>query len=215
VALTGTVQPAAAHAMGFDIATELTGEEAKAYRADGYTFCIRYVSRDAESRPGNQDLSSAEAQSILDAGLALMVVQRVAGTGWVPCAGLGQEYGQNAAQYTGEADIPPGVNLWLDLENVPQNTPWQDIVAYCNNWFEEVSQAGYVPGVYVGSNCGLTGDQLYYELTTQHYWRSASVVPDVTRRSYQLVQQLYSPEIDRDFANPDKLGGTAWWLAPA
>jgi hypothetical protein len=61
----------------------------------GYRFCIRYISRTPESRQhheenGTPDLSEDEAQDILNAGLALMTVQHVAATGWVPTMSLGK-----------------------------------------------------------------------------------------------------------------------------
>jgi hypothetical protein len=223
MALRGLVRPATAGAIGFDIATELSRAEAAAYRAKGYAFCIRYVSRTDSSRARNQangtpDLSSAEAAAILDGGLALMVVQHVAATGWKPTAQLGRDYGAKAAQFTSAADVPPGVNLWLDLEDIPSGTPAQDIIDYCNAWFGEVAGAGYVPGVYVGFDVWLSPEQLFLQLKTAHYWRAAGDIPDVAHRGYQLFQHVLragkTDEFDKDVAMPDRLGGRALWLQP-
>jgi hypothetical protein len=223
MALRGIVKPASAGAIGFDIATAISKAEAQAYRAKGYAFCIRYVSRTDSSRARNQthgtpDLSSSEAQAILDGGLALMVVQHVAGTGWTPSLPLGQDYGAKAAQFAGAADVPPGVNLWLDLEDIPPGTPANDIVHYCNAWFGEVAGAGYVAGVYVGFNVWLSPEQLFLNLKTRHYWRAAGNIPDIAHRGYQLFQHVLNPgkpdEFDKDVAMPDRLGGTALWLQP-
>lgn len=223
MALRGIARPATAGAIGFDIATALSKAGAAAYRAKGYAFCIRYVSRTDASRArnhthGTPDVSAAEAQAILDGGLALMVVQHVAGSGWQPTAQLGRDYGAKAAEFTAAADVPPGVNLWLDLEDIPSGTAAQDIVDYCNAWHGEVAAAGYVPGVYVGFNVWLSPEQLFLQLRTAHYWRAAGNIPDVAHRGYQLFQHVLNAgkpdEFDRDVAMPDRLGGTALWLQP-
>lgn len=221
--LKGIVKPATAGAVGFDIATRVTQAEAAAYRAKGYAFCVRYVSRTDESRARNErggtpDLSAAEAQAILDGGLALMVVQHVAGSGWKPTAALGKQYGAKAAEFSAAAEIPAGVNLWLDLEDIPEGTAHQDIVDYCNAWFAQAAAAGYAPGVYVGFNVWLSPEELFLELKTKHYWRAAGDIPDVAHRGYQLFQHVLNPgtpsEFDKDVAKPDELGDTALWLAP-
>lgn len=221
--LAGKVIAANAGAMGFDTAVPLTAKTAKAYFDKGYRFCIRYVSRTDKSRAANDkkgldDLSEAEGNLILGAGLALMVVQHVAATGWVPTEALGQAYGAKAAEFSRAAGLPPGVNVWLDLEDIPKGTPHADICAYSNAWFAQVKAAGYVPGVYVGFNVWLSPDELFFNLTTQHYWRADGRIPDVSHRGYQLFQHVVktSPktELDKNVAMPDALGGSAIWLAP-
>jgi hypothetical protein len=223
MALRGIVKAATAGAIGFDIATPVSKAEAGAYRAKGYAFCVRYVSRTDGSRARNQaggtpDLSPVEAQAILDGGLALMVVQHVAGTGWQPSLQLGRDYGAKAAEFTAAADVPPGVNVWLDLEDIPSGTAAKDIVDYCNAWFGEVAAVGYVPGVYVGFDVWLSPEQLFLQLKTSHYWRAAGNIPDVAHRGYQLFQHVLNAgkadEFDKDVAMPDRLGGTALWLQP-
>jgi len=126
--LAGKVTAANAGAMGFDTAVPLTAKTAKAYFDKGYRFCIRYVSRTDKSRAANDrkgldDLSEAEGNLILGAGLALMVVQHVAATGWVPTEALGQAYGAKAAEFSRAAGLPAGVNVWLDLEDIPRGRP--------------------------------------------------------------------------------------------
>ena len=155
--LSGQVCPASVGAMGFDTAIPLTALTASAYVDKGYRFCVRYISRTDKSRANNAkrglaDLSEAEGRLILDAGLALMAVQHVAATGWVPHKALGEAYGAKAAEYSQTAGLPEGVNVWLDLADIPKATPHADICAYANAWFAQVKTAGYVPGVYVGFN---------------------------------------------------------------
>src|SRR6516165_3141441 len=40
--------------------------------------------------------------------------------------------------------------------------------------------AGFVPGV--GAKAILAGDELFWRLTTKHYWKSGSRVPDIPSR---------------------------------
>src|SRR5947209_1884674 len=114
--LPGTINSAPAGKHGIDCNTVLTAANCNAIKVQGYSFCLRYVSR-GEHEPSG-DLSAAEASIILSSGLALMPVQHVARKkgGWSPSEALGEEYGQNAAAHVHEIGFPPGVNVWLDLE---------------------------------------------------------------------------------------------------
>ena len=94
------------------------------------------------------------------------------------------------------------------------------MVSYCNAWYEAVSESGYVPGLYVGAAAVLTGEQLYYELKFQHYWKSASSVPNVAVRGYQLIQAgpdttADGVEIDTAATQTDRSGGQVLWLTTA
>lgn len=222
--LTGKVDFAPIGAIGFDTAVPLTAAAAGGYAARGFQFCVRYVSRSDKSRAANAarglaDLSEAEGRVILSSGLALMVVQHVAAHGWVPAAQLGTDYGTKAVQFTHAAGVPKGVNVWLDLEDIPQATPAADIIAYANSWIAPVAAAGYVPGIYVGFNVWLTPDQLFFDLHTQHYWRADGKIVDVSHRGYQMFQHTTNigtpQEFDKNVVMYDSLGGAPLWLAPA
>jgi hypothetical protein len=217
IALPGTVQQAAAGLSGFDINSTVSAAMAADFKNAGYDFCIRYVPRnDAACKPS--DLSYAEAADILNAGLALMAVQHVAGGNWMPTAELGTAYGQYAASYAGSVvGLPPGMNIWLDLEGVGENTTADNVIAYSNAWYNEVLTAGYVPGVYIGWNVVINDEQAYHNLSFRHYWSAynADVVP--ATRGYQLVQALQK-ELDGVYFDPDTtqtdhLGGTPLWLS--
>jgi hypothetical protein len=220
--LQGSAQPAWNGAIGFDIATRLNSADAGKYASQGYRFCIRYVSRDEDTRRyndanGTPDLSESEAEEILAAGLALMVVQHCPLPGWHPTGPLGRAYGENAALYAADAGLPGQINLWLDLEGIAENTDRQDIIDYCNAWFAAVATGGYQPGVYIGYDVWLSPDELFLNLRTHHYWRAAGDIPEVSHRGYQLFQHVRDPgplEFDWDVARNDALGGTAIWLAP-
>lgn len=213
--LPGTVQAAPSGAKGFDCDSVVSLSTAQAFVSQGYVFCVRYLSLGTSQ--GSGDLSPAEANNILQAGLALMAVQHVANEGWVPSASLGTTNGSNAANNAKSVGFPPGVNIWLDLEGVATGTSAQTVIDYCNSWYAPVAAAGYVPGIYVGANCILSGSQLYNDLKFQHYWQSLSNVPSIPTRGYQMVQSLVSQPvngigIDQDVTQTDQLGGTVLWL---
>jgi len=179
----------------------------------GYKFCLRYLSW---GEPPPEDLSDQEAADILNSGLALMPVQHTRDRGWSPNQSLGERYGQSAGANAHSVGFPAGVNVWCDLEGVNPSAPVQEVMDYCKAWHQAVNAAGYVPGVYVGSAAGLTGQQLY-ELPFEHYWRSPSDVPDIPTRGYQLLQLYPSISvngifIDIDVGQNDKLGGHPLWL---
>lgn len=214
--LPGVVMPAAPGLKGFDTNTVLSLSTAQQFVNDGYAFCARYLSRN--SSQGSGDLSAAEATNILNAGLSLIAVQHVAAEGWVPTAALGTQYGTNAAANAASVGLPKGMNIWCDLEGVAAGTSAQTVIDYCQAWYAAASAGGYVPGLYVGANAILTGDQLYYNLSFQHYWKSLSRVPDITVRGYQLVQSATTTvngvSIDGDTTQTDNSGGNVLWLAP-
>ncbi len=211
--LNGKVQAATAGACGFDADTVLTAGSAQQLVALGYRFCVRYLSRGDESP---DDLSSQEAAAILGAGLALMPVQHVRSPGWSPSGDLGQQDGAAAAANAVAVGFPPAVNVWCDVEGAASGTEAQAVIDYCQAWFDAVSGAGFLPGIYVGAQVVLTGQQLF-DLPFQHFWRSQSSVPDVPNRGYQLIQLFPSVTaagigIDVDVAQTDELGGQAQWL---
>lgn len=154
--------------------------------------------------------------------MALMVVQHVLNPGWHPTQSLGQEYGANAAKFTREIGVPPGVNLWCDLESVASGTAASDVTAYCNAWAAQVAAAGYVPGLYVGYEPGLSSEQLY-DLAFAHYWGAYNIDGDEipATRGLHLQQKVGSggtiggvstEAYDDDWTLNDHLGGTAIWL---
>lgn len=217
--LSGSIQKAPSGVRGFDANVTIGKDAAAAFYAAGYRFCLRYVGR---VEMASHDLTAAEAEDILDAGLALMPVQHVLNPGWQPTAALGAEYGANAARFTQQIGFPPGVNVWCDLESVADDASAADVIAYCNAWYAGVSGAGYVPGLYVGYQPGLTGQQLYGELQFQHYWAAYNVdgVSTPHPRGWQLIQSVGSGTIagittesyDADETRIDAMQGQVLWL---
>jgi glycoside hydrolase-like protein len=202
---------------GIDCNTALTAANCAAMKAQGYSFCIRYVSRHATL--ASNDLSTAEANRILNAGLALMPVQHVALAGWAPSGALGTTNGQYAVTHVRNLGFPPGVNVWLDLEGVKSSVTHASVIDYCNAWFAEIKSANFIPGVYVGSGAILTGDEFFWRLQTKHYWKSGSTVPPIPQRGYQMIQKIIrndkvgGVEIDRDLTQNDAFGDAVQWLA--
>jgi hypothetical protein len=215
--LPGSVQPAPAGLNGFDVNQVLTAEQAVGFKKAGCDFCIRYVPRTAAPalQPGN--LTNAEALDILGAGLALMAVQHVARSPWQPNTNLGTAYGNFAASYAAQVvNLPPGMNIWCDLEMVPASVAAAHVIAYCQAWYYAVHAAGYVPGLYVGYGTRLTADQLYNDTSFQHYWQAYNG-DGVATRGFQLLQKtqkkLGGIEYDPDVTQVDGEGGTMLWLA--
>jgi hypothetical protein len=214
--LSGTVQLAAAGLAGFDVNQILSASEAQDFKNAGYAFCIRYIPRFDGSSAG--PLTYDEATDILNAGLTLMAVQHVANPGWAPTAALGTQYGSYAATYCSDTvGLPPGVNVWLDLEEVATTSAAADVIAYCQAWYTAVNAAGYIPGIYIGYGVVLDGSQLYNDLSFQHYWRAYNDDTIVATRGFQVVQTtektLNGVTFDPNTTQADNLGGTPLWLA--
>ncbi len=216
--ITGKAAPLANGTMGCDLTTPLNAASAKQYLNKGYKFIIRYIGRDDGSKTF-VDLTEHEGQSIIDAGLALSVVQHPLAEGWHPTPALGKQFGAAAARLAGAAGLPAGVSVWLDLEGVAQSAAAQDVIGYCNAWYDEVSAVGFSPGVYIGAKPGLTADQLYWDLRMKSYWRGgsseASGVPsDIPHRGYQMSQRITGTgrnEFDSDVVKTDNFGSAVQW----
>lgn len=198
----------------------LTAASAQAFVAAGFSFALRYLSRGATESSG--DLSAAEAQAILGAGLALMAVQHVPSSGWTPSAALGAEYGANAAAHASAVGFPAGVSVWLDLEGVDAGTAASQVSDYCNAWYAAVAQAGFLPGLYVGASSVLSSEQLYATLSFQRYWSSGSSVSKVAQRGYCMAQTIAADaalagvSYDSNLVLADQMGATpCWWAPPA
>ncbi len=219
--LAGTVAAATVGQVGFDTASKVTPAALVEASRRNYTFAIRYVRR---AVPHDGDLTAHEAALILAAGLSLMAVQYVESeSAWTPSADKGARNGATGASYAQSVGLPPGINLWCDLEGVASGVPSSDVDAYCRAWYAAVAGAGYVPGLYVGWSPGLNPNQLW-QLPFQHYWRSYNLNDDQVpaRRGTQLRQKSQSvlpgldpSTFDEDVVTGDALGGVPVWLAPA
>lgn len=207
---------------GFDCNTRVSFADARKLLNAGYRFAIRYAPRVTAH---NNDLSSPEVNTLLSAGLGIMVVQHVeaeTGHGWNPSQAKGKSYGMVAARHALECNIALGTNVWLDLEDIAPGTPHEDVIAYCNAWYNEVARVGYIPGIYVGYNAILSPTELYSRLKFSHYWGAYNLNKDQepATRGIQMHQgvEVSVPgvafKIDPDIVLPDKLGGLPLVYAP-
>jgi hypothetical protein len=152
----------------------------------------------------------------------LIPIQHVHQRPWSPNAALGTQYGQAAHDNALQLGIPPGVNIWCDLEGIAQGTSHQSIIDYCNAWYQAVADGGegYIPGIYIGDHVFLTAEQLYWALPFKHYWSSPNATP-VAQRGYQLLQlspldrEIAGVQVDVDVTQCDLKGDSVQWLAPA
>lgn len=209
--------------MGFDFTTPLTPATAASFVAKGFGFVVRYVGRGDGSKIF-KDLKQPEAQLIVDAGLALCVVQHPLKEGWSPTLDRGNSFGAAAATQATAAGLLHGTSVFVDLEGVASTAVNTDVIAYCNAWFEQVNSAGFTPGIYIGAAPGLTADELFWDVKMKSYWRGgssvASGVPaDIPHRGYQLSQRITgsgtSSEFDSDVLKTDNFGGAVQWCMSA
>lgn len=173
-----TAQLAADGSFGFDCNTIVRATDAATFAKAGYKFAIRYVPR-AGVLP--HDITAAELNTLLSAGLGVMLVQHVERDGppwWTPTEAKGMAYGERAAEYAHDIGYPMGATLWLDLEGIVPGTDPEIIIRYANAWFTAVAVRGYQPGIYVGYNAILTPVQLYRRLKFARYWGALNLDED-------------------------------------
>jgi hypothetical protein len=209
---------------GFDANATVGATAATVLFGKGYRFAARYVRR-RESHAS--DLSLTEIATLHNAGIAVSIVQHVERDSppwWTPWAEKGTEYGVTAARACGELTIPRGVTVWLDLEGITPGTDAGQVDAYCRAWFEPVSLAGYLPGLYVGWGAVLSPGALY-RLPFTRYWRALNLNDDQVpaTRGCCMRQHEQKPgdvppgigfPIDTDTVQTDLLGGLPTMFAP-
>ena len=213
--LSGRIESAPDNTLGFDTDQPISLAVARKFRGDGFRFCLRYLA--FGGRQQNPDLTTQEANDILDAGLALMPVQHPRNPGWRPTGALGSSDGRNAVSNAHSVGFPPRVNVWMDLEGVDATSSIADVIAYCNNWTAQVATAGFGPGLYVGSNALLINSAQLFNLPFLHYWRAGGHIPPVAVQGFQMIQNIANERrhgigIDRDTTQADLQGGRLQWL---
>jgi hypothetical protein len=181
------VKVATAGMQGADINSVLSEPQCTELKASGLDFVLRYAPRQLYTYRYN--LTNPEMLRILNAGLALMVVQHVNPGEWSPTEELGKSYGQYMADFLAKTvQVPQGVSVWLDLEMVNKWSGVSDIINYCTEWYNAVKAAGYVPGLYVGYQSGLTPNELYLKLPFKAYWKAYNYDDGVATRGFQMIQ---------------------------
>jgi hypothetical protein len=206
---------------GFDCNTPLTSTTAADFRKAGFAFALRYVPRNYVTDPASPsgNITRAEAEIILKAGLALMIVQHVAASPWDPTGELGMTYGQFAASNCQAIGLPRGVNVFLDLEGVRAGTDPQNVLDYAGTWGDVVGDAGYIPGIYIGASCGINAQQIVSLTNFKQFWRSgSSSSPQIGAPGYCMQQTISSSLVlggvayDSNVITTDQNGGTPYWL---
>lgn len=218
----GSASKAPAGIKGFDTDFVVSPTNAHAFFAAGYRFAARYIPR---LQPRSGDLSRAEIERFFANGLAVSPVQHVEPENWTPTDDKGRQYGATAANYCTLLGVPRGVTVWLDLEGVAIRTPAEQVIRYCNYWFDAVVAWGYEPGVYVGWQPILTGVQLYKRLKFARYWGAYNENADQTPivRGYCMHQHVAKDgdippgvtiPIDTNITMTDHLNGLPTFYAP-
>ena len=153
-----------------------------------------------------------DIQNALTAELAVMIFQGF----YTPAFAIPAQATVRAQMIVGAAKaagFPSGQNapvLWLDLEACG-SVPADAIFSWVTNWGQVVQQAGYQAGLYVGAGQPLSSQQLYSIPTITHYWRSASNVPAVAVRGYEILQGKWNQifegvSVDYDTVQVDAKG---------
>lgn len=219
------IEPVPVGALVADLNTKLTAAMAAAIlgakNARGLPLGVqgfaRYVSI-GEPEPG--DLDAKETSDILSLGAGLWAIQHAHAPGWMPTAAMGATDGMRAASNAQKATLLSGGTIECDLEEVGPAAHVSDILGWGNAWYRAVHAAGYAPYLYVGSNCGLTGAQLYELLAFQGYIQSLSAVPPIPKRGcsgHQLypTTSLAGIPVDLNTIGRDYLGGGPTWQVAA
>lgn len=218
--LPGKIELAAPGLEGVDAYDTIDADAAKAIATAGYVYAARYLLH-AENSKANH-ITRAEAEGILSAGLALILVQE--GRGWktaIPNAELGRHDGKLAVAEAQKLGYPPGAVVFLDVESVrAPGSNAQDVISFATAWHEEVKDV-YATGYYVGPSGKLDAAQLG-SLPFDHFWKSGTRVPTPAGRGYQLTQHRYAKRgensvagvgIDYDITQADARGVQLPWLA--
>ena len=193
---------------GFDCRDPVPLDMAHAAVERGYVFVLRDL----------DNLSAAEIDGILDAGLALMLVKQPPATGgYTPSRG--REDGAATLALARALDIPAGMSVFVWVEDTGANTKL-DVGDYMERWCEALRAGGYVPGIYVNSS-SFSAEELYRNFPFEHYWKARSLGSERSprERGYQLSQggsdTIAGRRVDVDFLHTEHLGGELRWLSGA
>lgn len=182
----------ASRTMGFDTSIYVDQKYYDKLKSAGYGFVVRYLWRTkrVDDKPNYGwpvALSKQELSELLYAGFGVSIVQFSPDKGVIPTAVIGKSVGEAAASNAAGLGIPKGVTIWCDAE-WSNDPPAEDVIDYLNAWASPVVNAGYEAGLYLGGGTGMTGEQLYDLPEYNHYWKSASAVPWVPKRGFQMFQ---------------------------
>jgi len=186
---------------GFD---QRTGGQAAAWWQAAKAAGYQWAALDLYANTLAQDVTQA-----LAAGLGVMLFQGYYAPAWAEPEEAARR-ADEAVAVAREVGYPAGATLWLDCEDMAIDR--EAAMTWITTWAATVKAAGYGPGVYVGANCPLSGEDWWSLPDVMHYWRSASEVPEVANRGYQIIQEaldvaLDGHAVDDDTVLRDRLGG--------
>jgi hypothetical protein len=197
-----------------DTSAKLSASNVSSLVAQGYKGVVRYV-----RLPGLreiQDIDANELETIVAAGLGLMLVQHVRYPGWNPASCKGADDAAAAVDRAVAAGYPAGAHIFVDLEGI--NGTAHATITFANEWADAVVAAGYLAGCYVGYGVPMTPGQLYDLHDINSYWSDAGPRA-VATRSFAIKQkpQIHIDGVpyDPDDVAPDQMGETPWWLPGA
>jgi hypothetical protein len=200
-----------------DTAGKMTAALIQAVSAAGYTGIARYVPLPGVSAA--KDIDAAELNSILEAGLGLLLVQHSRYPNWDPTQASGVKDAQSALQYAKAAGYPTNAHIFLDLEGVRVGTTSADMLAFANDWANTIVGVGYSAGCYVGYDVPLNADQLYYDLAKINSYWSDMGPRAVSERGFAIKQQaqvvIGGQDFDPDVVTLDQRKEAPLWIVRA
>lgn len=191
---------------GVDTILPFGEARAKAIKAAGYDFAVRYLGK----------MTALERDVILRAGLGLLAVTISRRPSWHPSGELGDLDGIDAVANAERAGLLPGMTLFCDLEG--PGGVGADTIEYVNAWASRVQAAQYKAGLYVGYGIQLNDEQMYHALKVTAYWDSCSRNVGVAHRGFQMVQHYPGNQkvagiiVDINHIQTDGKGDTPSWL---
>ena len=200
--------------MAVDTAAKLDAATIQAVRAANYACIIRYVNLPGVSP--QRDIDSAELSTILDGGLALLLVQHVRYPGWNPAHASGVTDAQAAIETARNARYRRGAHLYVDLEGI--NGTAAATIQFANDWASAVVAAGYLAGAYIGYNVPLSPEQIYDLHLVTSYWSDLGP-RKVATRGFAIKQHaqinVHGVDFDPDTIQTDLKGETPAWMIAA
>lgn len=181
----------------FCTAGHVSRTNAAAMRALQFQTVIRYNRRDKHIND-EPDLSSwkvslshEEFADLLEVGFDVGLVQ-FSDRKSLPTEANGWSAGDAAGWNANQLSYPKKGVIWCDFEfdKIPEGATREGNIKHLQQWCAAAARYDFELGLYYGMNTLLTSDDLYYELSFTHYWKSASCVEWVSERGFQMFQLL-------------------------
>ncbi len=171
---------------GFSYDKRLSAMQAGQFYTYGYRFCLRGFYTDHNKIQKN--LNHEEVVNVLNSGMAIMPVQHINKLDWKPSAELARVHGEQVAKDAKALGMPAGLNLWCNITGLAGDVSIQDVIIYCNHWYDAVMEQGYVPALFVNPCLPLSGNQLFRYLNFKHFCRNHEQAPHIPELGYELFR---------------------------